>query len=782
MMHSHRSGKLKQKNKAHKSSGLSKRQLKRSNRGRVENNNPRRKSVKAQSKTSQAKQRRQNAAAQRRRVHREQLRLERTVNTSYNAPKNVMFFTLDDKVDVAKLLESMCEVAGNKRVNSTTAGHVMLTSSKLKNSRFMFLNTARNLMSMLDAAKVADLVVVVFRATAGTEDYIDELGDQFLTCLRAQGLPSVIGVIHGLRDIKNKKTQNEMKKLSQRFFRTEFGKDIAIMESESPFQILRSIDRTSSSVLHWRQIRSYVLANDFKVIPCSDDNSFCDVQLQGYVRGLPMDPKAPVHLTGVAGGDGGGGDGFGTYLLRVADLVSDPMAKRRHIKKSDEDTRRIYVSDCKSLEEVLERTRAEAEVDVMANGEQTWPTEAEMGIEKSVEENSSNKMEEDGEDDDDNDDDIEEMWNQATGGKIDNNNTEKKDVMDEEDLEREALIAAEREDMEFPDEMITPRDFPAHKRFARYRGLKSFRTSPWDPMESLPEDYSKIYRFQGGFAHLQLAMERLAKGQQAAMKEHVAGVEKDQEEFRGQELLEGRILPGSFVRFVVGRIPIRNAQVLVQRKAPLIMSSLLPHEHRLSVLHFRAQKAKTCEEPLKSKRPLTFQCGFRRFKTRPLYSVTSGSKATDGTSEKAKFNRFMPQNDFCGATTFGPVTYAPAPLLMFDKKTSELVGTGSLMSNGRGVDPDRVILKRIILTGYPSRVHKNNATIVQMFFNAEDIQWFKPIELRTKYGLTGSIRDSIGTHGHMKCMFNKSIKQHDTVCLNLYKRCYPKWVGDDDDA
>ena len=307
--------------------------------------------------------------------------------------------------------------------------------------------------------------------------------------------------------------------------------------------------------------------------------------------------------------------------------------------------------------------------------------------------------------------------------------------------------------------------------------LKPTGTSPWDPMESLPEDYSKIYRFQGGFTHLQLAMERLVKGQRAAMKEHIAsGGGGGDEEFRGKELLEGRIMPGSFVRFVVGRVATRYASVLKQQNRPLIMSSLLPHEHRLSVLHFRAQKAKTYDEPLKSKRVLTFQCGFRRFQTKPLYSITSSSKATNGTTEKAKFQRFMPKSDFCCTTALGPVTYAPSPLLMFDEKTNEFVGSGSLMTNGRGVDPDRVILKRIILTGYPSRVHKNNATIVQMFFNAEDIAWFKPIELRTKYGLTGNIRDSIGTHGHMKCLFNKPIKQHDTVCLHLYKRCYPKWV------
>lgn len=47
------------------------------------------------------------------------------------------------------------------------------------------------------------------------------------------------------------------------------------------------------------------------------------------------------------------------------------------------------------------------------------------------------------------------------------------------------------------------------------------------------------------------------------------------------------------------------------------------------------------------------------------------------------------------------------------------------------VDPMKIILKRIILTGYPLKVHKKRSTIRYMFFDPKDIKYFKPVELYT---------------------------------------------------
>ena len=79
-----------------------------------------------------------------------------------------------------------------------------------------------------------------------------------------------------------------------------------------------------------------------------------------------------------------------------------------------------------------------------------------------------------------------------------------------------------------------------------------------------------------------------------------------------------------------------------------------------------------------------------------------------------------------------------------------------------------------MLTGIPIRVRKRYAVIKHMFFDPNDVRWFKPAELQTKYGLRGNIKEPVGTHGLFKAVFSAPITQNDTVMLVLYKRVYPK--------
>lgn len=113
-------------------------------------------------------------------------------------------------------------------------------------------------------------------------------------------------------------------------------------------------------------------------------------------------------------------------------------------------------------------------------------------------------------------------------------------------------------------------------------------------------------------------------------------------------------------------------------------------------------------------------------------------------------------------TVFAPIMFPPAGVLAFvnENESYKLAAQGTLLSCNPGtlilckrfqeVFLDRVVLKRIILSGAPFRINKKTCTIRFMFHNQDDIAWFKPVELRTKYGRRGHITEHLGTHGHFK--------------------------------
>lgn len=126
------------------------------------------------------------------------------------------------------------------------------------------------------------------------------------------------------------------------------------------------------------------------------------------------------------------------------------------------------------------------------------------------------------------------------------------------------------------------------------------------------------------------------------------------------------------------------------------------------------------------------------------------------------------------ASSISPITFPPQKVLVFWRVAGQepiLFATGSVLDP----NPLKITLKRILLTGYPMRTHKKKAVVRFMFFNPEDIHYFKPVELYTKFGRRGKIKESLGTHGLMKCFFNDHMTQADTVCLPLYKWVIPIW-------
>ncbi|KAI8458654.1 hypothetical protein BY996DRAFT_6410749 [Phakopsora pachyrhizi] len=304
-----------------------------------------------------------------------------------------------------------------------------------------------------------------------------------------------------------------------------------------------------------------------------------------------------------------------------------------------------------------------------------------------------------------------------------------------------------REDEEFPDEIDTPMGVAASQRFARYRGMKSFRTSEWDPYENLPAEYGKVFHFEGW-----RAMGRKLE-QKANEVESGAG-------------------PGMKVTLYLEGF-LRTEFELLSLSLPLIVFSLFKHEHKYTVMHFTTQRDTEFEGEIKSKEKLIACVGFRFFEIQPIWSQPS----VKSRNNVHKFERYLRHGKMNIGTVYMPVTFGGStPVIILKEQLDgrlDFVGSGTLV----GSEPQKIIAKRIVLTGHPYKVHKKTATIRYMFFNREDIEYFKPIELKTKKGRAGHIKEPLGTHGYFKAKFDGPIDQMDTICMSLYKRCFPRWAS-----
>lgn len=70
-------------------------------------------------------------------------------------------------------------------------------------------------------------------------------------------------------------------------------------------------------------------------------------------------------------------------------------------------------------------------------------------------------------------------------------------------------------------------------------------------------------------------------------------------------------------------------------------------------------------------------------------------------SDKHKMERFLHPGRFSMASIYAPITFPVLPLIAFKSSKGEATApTVAAVGSLRSIDPDRIILKKIILTGY----------------------------------------------------------------------------------
>ncbi len=160
--------------------------------------------------------------------------------------------------------------------------------------------------------------------------------------------------------------------------------------------------------------------------------------------------------------------------------------------------------------------------------------------------------------------------------------------------------------------------------------------------------------------------------------------------------------------------------------------------------------------------------GFRKIISNVLFSQIYG-----GTDKIKAIKRLKPSPHWYQASFYSSLIFDDSNFILFRK--NDLNNYPCLIGSYLNSNLLQIILKRKILTGHPYRAKKKWCIIKFMFFTPEDAKYFIKNNIYTKKGLKGKLKESLGTHGLVKATFNNSVKQSDTICMNLYKRVFPKF-------
>ncbi|KAK7978354.1 pre-rRNA processing protein Tsr1 [Apiospora saccharicola] len=706
------------------------------------------------------------------------------------APRIVAVVPLTGDADAAAAIKNLNASIDIETEVSDASFRVPVDRFKQK---LQYIPLKRDLTTCMDATRVADFVIFVL----SSEVEVDALGELIIRSVENQGMSSCFTVVQNLDKIQPAKARPDVVKSLASFithFHPDQDKVYSLDSRQECSNLMRSLCNSSPKGVHWRDQRSWMLADEIQW-PSSPSESTI---FTGVVRGKGLKANRLIQV----------GD-WGTF--QIEKITAAPLEKKQkdgdiavegaeevleeptvleHDKPDDldelapEEARMDDVDDAVSVATTSKKGVLLDDHHYFSEDEIERPTKP-LKLPKGtsnyqaawyLDDVSDSESEMDDDEMKDADEEADAMQaapedgveglagaEPTEGGMSEYAKSEKFEELDDaEDAEQLAAYRASKkdeveDDMEFPDEIELHPHVLARERLQRFRGLKSLRTSPWNTEEDRPyepEDWSRL----------------LPVTNYASSRNHYL-----------KRALVGGVKPGTRVHVHLKAVPM-ELEKTYKPTQPIALFSLLEHENKRTTVNFDITHKEDYEKAIKSKEELIVQCGPRRFVINPLFSVGGNTE-----NDVHKYCRYLHPGQSAVATFMGPITWGAVPALFFkriipgeakdedgDEDESnlplQLVATGTV----RAPSTSRVIAKRAILTGHPYHINKKVVTIRYMFFNREDVEWFKAMPLWTRRGRSGYIRESLGTHGYFKATFDGKINPQDSVGISLYKRVFPR--------
>lgn len=235
-------------------------------------------------------------------------------------------------------------------------GPITIVSGKRRRLTFIEVNNDMN--SMIDAAKIADLVLLLIDGNFGLEMETME----FLNVAQHHGMPRVLGVATHLDLFRSQSTLRTSKKRLKHRFWTEVysGAKLfylsGVLNGRYPDREILNLCRFISVMkfrpLKWRNEHPYLLADrvtDLTHPQTIAENPKCDrrVAIYGYLHGTPLPASdAHIHIAGV-----------GDYHAHTVEKLPDPCPTPYFEQKLDDIEREKAKLAAENGEEVAQPRR-----------------------------------------------------------------------------------------------------------------------------------------------------------------------------------------------------------------------------------------------------------------------------------------------------------------------------------------------------------------------------------------------------------------------------------------
>uniref|UniRef100_A0A0D9VTN9 Bms1-type G domain-containing protein n=1 Tax=Leersia perrieri TaxID=77586 RepID=A0A0D9VTN9_9ORYZ len=254
---------------------------------------------------------------------------------------------------VGKSLLIKCLVKHYTKQNlSEVRGPITVVSGKSR--RVQFLECPNDINGMIDAAKIADLALLLIDGSYGFE--MDTF--EFLNIMQVHGFPKVMGVLTHLDKFKDvKKLRKTKQRLKHRFWaEIKEGAKLFYLSGlihgkytkREVHNLARFISVIKPIPLSWRMAHPYLLVDRFEDVTPQESvrlNRKCDrkITLYGYLRGCNMKRGTKVHITGA-------GDFSLSGLTSLADPCPLPSsAKKRGLR----DKEKLFYAPMSGLGDLL---------------------------------------------------------------------------------------------------------------------------------------------------------------------------------------------------------------------------------------------------------------------------------------------------------------------------------------------------------------------------------------------------------------------------------------------